>query len=217
MPAKQVVDTKTATSTKTSTEPDGTIVEVITTTITDKFSDGSTGTRTEVKTTKKAPCAGATGCGNAQVLQANLTPASSTAPKVENNTDAKFIQDVLETHNKLRAKHGAPPLVINADLAKIAQAWANEVAKKGNMEHSTSGFGENVYWNTDKPPGTRPPEAWYSEIKDFNFSKLEGQKGTGHFTQLIWKASKEVGIAMSSGKNGYYVVANYSPPGNIIG
>lgn len=42
---------------------------------------------------------------------------------------------------------------------------------------------------------------------------------TGHFTQLIWKNSVElgVGIALSSDKRKVYVVAEYSPQGNILG
>lgn len=220
MAQKKVVNTSTKTSTKTHTEADGTIVEVTTTTITENYEDGSSGTRTEVKTVKKPPGSGVgknpTG-GHTEYLNPTLTPASSTSPKVENSTDKSFIQDCFETHNKLRAKHGYPPLKLDADLGKIAQAWANELAKKGVMQHNSTGFGENVYWNTDLPPGSRPAEAWYSEIKDFNFDKIEGQKGTGHFTQLIWKSSELVGIAMQKGSKGYFIVANYHPPGNIVG
>lgn len=42
---------------------------------------------------------------------------------------------------------------------------------------------------------------------------------TGHFTQLIWKNSVQlgVGIAFSSDKQKIYVVAQYSPPGNVHG
>lgn len=105
----------------------------------------------------------------------------------------------------------------NLKLGKIAQAWANELAKMGKMQHSTAGFGENVYWNTEACDGKRPVDQWYSEIKDYNFSKMEGQKGTGHFTQVVWKASKEMGIALATGPKGNYIVAEYNPPGNFVG
>jgi ves G 5 allergen, putative len=40
----------------------------------------------------------------------------------------------------------------------------------------------------------------------------------GHFTQLVWKTSKKLGIGQAKGASGnVYVVANYYPPGNIIG
>lgn len=42
--------------------------------------------------------------------------------------------------------------------------------------------------------------------------------GTGHFTQVVWKDSKELGVGCTKAKNGkIYVVANYYPPGNYIG
>ena len=44
---------------------------------------------------------------------------------------------------------------------------------------------------------------------------------TGHFTQLVWKSSKSLGMGMAAGKhagqNAYYCTAQYSPPGNIQG
>lgn len=40
----------------------------------------------------------------------------------------------------------------------------------------------------------------------------------GHFTQLVWKGTKSMGIAMVKGKSGRIViVAYYNPPGNIMG
>jgi len=43
--------------------------------------------------------------------------------------------------------------------------------------------------------------------------------GTGHFTQLVWKGSKQlgVGIAFANGGKTAVVVANYYPPGNYLG
>ena len=41
---------------------------------------------------------------------------------------------------------------------------------------------------------------------------------TGHFTQVIWKASKNLGIAKARSSSGkIIVVANYEPAGNFIG
>lgn len=59
-------------------------------------------------------------------------------------------------------------------------------------------------------------KSWYDEIHDpgYNFSKSGYQAGTGHFTQVIWKSTTEVGMAVS--QDGKYIVANYLPPGNIV-
>jgi len=41
---------------------------------------------------------------------------------------------------------------------------------------------------------------------------------TGHFTQVVWKESREVGIGRSRSRDGkWFVVANFFPAGNFIG
>jgi len=40
----------------------------------------------------------------------------------------------------------------------------------------------------------------------------------GHFTQLVWKSSREVGIGRAQSRDGkWFVVANFFPAGNFIG
>ena len=39
----------------------------------------------------------------------------------------------------------------------------------------------------------------------------------GHFTQVVWKGTKEVGIGIASAKNQCIVVGSYRPAGNMIG
>ena len=39
---------------------------------------------------------------------------------------------------------------------------------------------------------------WYNEIKDYKYSKVKSNRigpKTGHYTQMVWKDTKEVGIA----------------------
>ena len=40
----------------------------------------------------------------------------------------EFEQSGLNAHNKYRSVHDAPPLVLNQDLSKDAQAWAQQCA-----------------------------------------------------------------------------------------
>ncbi len=53
---------------------------------------------------------------------------------------------------------------------------------------------------------------------DFN---SDGGGGTGHFTQVVWKGSKTLGIGKATAeKNGMfctYVVGRYKPAGNFMG
>ena len=42
--------------------------------------------------------------------------------------------------------------------------------------------------------------------------------GTGHFTQVVWKNTRDIGIGKAFGKDGrVFVCVNYHPPGNVIG
>lgn len=59
---------------------------------------------------------------------------------------------------------------------------------------------------------------WYDEIKDYNFKNPGNFGGTGHFTQVVWVASQEMGVAKAGEGDGtQYVVARYSPAGNLMG
>lgn len=59
---------------------------------------------------------------------------------------------------------------------------------------------------------------WYDEIKDYNFDNPGHFGGTGHFTQVVWVASQEMGVAKAGeGSGTQYVVARYSPAGNLMG
>lgn len=39
----------------------------------------------------------------------------------------------------------------------------------------------------------------------------------GHFSQVVWKSSEEMGVGLAKNDHMCIVVANYSPAGNVIG
>ena len=44
---------------------------------------------------------------------------------------------------------------------------------------------------------------------------LKPCEGTGHFTQLLWNATTNVGMGHAIGSDGkVYIAARYTPPGN---
>ena len=78
-------------------------------------------------------------------------------------------------------------------------------------------MGENLYWSWNKDlTGDYPVNKWYSEIKDYNFETGTSNGGTtGHFTQVVWKNSKELGIGYYCVNKECTVVGNYFPGGNF--
>uniref|UniRef100_A0A803J2F5 SCP domain-containing protein n=1 Tax=Xenopus tropicalis TaxID=8364 RepID=A0A803J2F5_XENTR len=127
-----------------------------------------------------------------------------------------FQTQFLEAHNKYRKKHNVPPMRLNAELSKSAQTWANHLLSINKMQHSGAG-GENLYYSYSSR-GNVAVDAWYNEVKDYDYNKPGFKAATGHFTQVVWKDSKELGVGVATdGKGTFYVVGRYSPPGNVIG
>jgi uncharacterized protein YkwD len=103
-----------------------------------------------------------------------------------------FINEALHVHNRCRKSHGSEPLVLNAELCRIAQSHALYLAKTKSLMHSTNTYrgqklGENLAYSYDSRinyyPGETATMQWYNEIKDYDFNG-DYQKGTGHFTQV---------------------------------
>ncbi|UJR18163.1 hypothetical protein I4U23_005063 [Adineta vaga] len=140
----------------------------------------------------------------------------------------EYRQQALKQHNIYRSKHCTPPLKLNASLNDIAQKYAEKLAKEQIFQHSNNKFngqwmGENLYMSGGGKllytEGSLPVTAWYNEIKDYNWNNPGFSMSTGHFTQVIWKGSTELGIgrAVSNDGSRLYVVGNYFPGGNVGG
>ena len=134
-------------------------------------------------------------------------------------------RELLETHNKKRAAHGVEKLTINPKLNQIAQNFADKLAQTNTFHHSGNNFngqpmGENLFMQYGRQmTGDYCTNSWYNEIKDYNFYNPNASKGVvGHFTQIVWKGSREVGFGCGVSRNGgYFIVANYFPAGNYVG
>ena len=132
----------------------------------------------------------------------------------------------LEKHNEYRKQHQVGELTINCDLMKIAQKYSKKLHDNNKFEHSHDKYdgknmGENFYKQTTSNKYD-PPIAtilWYNEIKDYNFNtgKSRNSNHVGHFTQVVWKGTEELGVGFTCGDNGCFVVANYYPAGNYVG
>src|ERR1700728_2012390 len=114
---------------------------------------------------------------------------------------------MLRLHNSYRAHHSAPPLTISQRLNKIAQGYAEYLAATSKFEHSgnqlgNEPLGENLYmqWISDgrvKASGKAAVRHWYDEIALYNFKKPKFSKETGHFTQMVWRSSRKMGVGVA--------------------
>ena len=140
---------------------------------------------------------------------------------------ASFSSDCLGAHNKYRKALGIPNITWSSSLAKSATTWAVYMAKNRLFKHSSNrhNVGENIAYGTATAYSTVDLfEAWAAEkiyfIKGKKFpycSKTGDYSDVGHYTQMIWRKTTQVGCAsaVSSGKR--YLVCQYSPAGNYLG
>lgn len=136
----------------------------------------------------------------------------------------EIIKEALNKHNECRVKHKAPKLIHNNELSKRAQEFANTIAMKNTLQHSDCKWdnkqvGENLAWCSGTVmTGEFMTKMWYDEIKDYDYNNPTFTSNAGHFTQLIWKDSQEIGIGIAkcSEDGSWYAVANYYPAGNVL-
>ncbi len=141
--------------------------------------------------------------------------------------------EMVAAHNKFRKEVGVPDLKWSTSLGEIAQAYADkQKTNKCKMKHSgAKGLGENIYWasaisysnGTSKPQNitsTKVTDAWGSEKANYTYSSNSCASGKvcGHYTQVVWKDSTEVGCGKAvCADNSQFWVCNYTPPGNYNG
>ena len=66
--------------------------------------------------------------------------------------------------------------------------------------------------------GRKVTDMWYEEHDKYNYSNPGFSSTTGHFTQIVWQNSKEMGAGKAVSSSGaQFVVARYQPPGNVRG
>jgi len=130
-------------------------------------------------------------------------------------------ESVVAAHNRHRAEHCAPPLVWSEEVAAVARAWANRLRDADcAFEHSRSKtYGENLFFMG--PAGTATAadavEDWYSEVARYDFANPGCGMSTGHFTQVVWRGTTQVGCGTARCPSGDIWVCNYYPPGNVLG
>ncbi|XP_048506453.1 Golgi-associated plant pathogenesis-related protein 1-like [Athalia rosae] len=78
----------------------------------------------------------------------------------------EFGNACLRAHNKYRAIHGSPDLLLSPEISSIAQEWADQMAENNSFEKSrNSEYGENLFTAFETNPKWRvqpsdPVKAW---------------------------------------------------------
>lgn len=148
---------------------------------------------------------------------------------------APVIPGMVDGHNRVRAKAlprpqpSLPPLVWSGPAAELARAYAAQCKFRHNSRRGA--YGENLFAMSDHqstvvvvPAAIR---SWSSEGTDYDLAgnACRKSKVCGHYTQMVWRDTREVGCAVQHCTTGApfgsgpwtLVVCNYAPPGNVVG
>lgn len=139
-----------------------------------------------------------------------------------------FAAQLLLYHNVERKSRGAPPLSWSSKLAGEAKQWADLLARENRMRHASQaergGAGENLWMGTEgRYSAGEMIGSFISERKDYqpgtfpNVSRTGNWRDVGHYTQLIWRDTQQVGCAISRGNGNDFLVCRYWPAGNTYG
>jgi hypothetical protein len=156
-----------------------------------------------------------------------VEPRTSDAPA--RRGESLLRRTMLSGHNAARRELGLEPLRWNETLAADARAYAEELARTGRFEHSPQPRGnptqgENLWTGTRGAYAYREMIGHWVDERRFYLprpvpeSSNSGRFGdVGHYTQIVWRGTQEVGCAEASSGTDDYVVCRYLPAGNLVG
>ena len=135
---------------------------------------------------------------------------------------------LLAAHNRERSAMGIAPLAWNARLQASAQSWAEHLAATGTFAHAPERRGdpqgENIWGGSHGHyPAEAMIEAWVREKRYFKPGRFPDNSTTGkvadvgHYTQLMWRGTGQVGCALAAGESEDILVCRYSDAGNYVG
>ncbi len=157
--------------------------------------------------------------GTAVVAALLLWPVSSATPQP--TSDAQLPREMLAAHDQVRARVGVPPLKWSDKLAVVAQQWADQLVATDRFAHRPkSQYGENLF----DIQGARATAAeavadWAAESRYYDAAQNKCRAGAvcGHYTQVVWRGTKQVGCGVARTREREVWVCNYDPPGNWVG
>jgi len=134
----------------------------------------------------------------------------------------------LAAHNAERASLSLPPLRWNCHLEQDASEWAQALLRQGALAHADAGtrkgIGENLWMGTS---GRWPLEQmigrFIEEKQQYRHGRFPDVSVTGngadvgHYSQIVWRDTREVGCALARDSARDVLVCRYYPAGNVQG
>ncbi|MCV0383387.1 MAG: SCP-like extracellular [Erythrobacter sp.] len=175
----------------------------------------------------------ATGLGAAASAGERDAPVPARHARLETSarhthSNGSIERRILASHNSERERLGLAPLKWNRNLEREADDWARELSRRGVLQHASSevrnGTGENLWmgtagvWNVDTMVGMFLDERRHYRHDQFpNISRTGNWADVGHYSQIVWRDTQEVGCAIHTDRGNDVLVCRYWPAGNVWG
>lgn len=145
-------------------------------------------------------------------------------------SDFPEAQTYVDAHNAVRAAvqkptiypgnwSPVPPVTWSNEIASSARQWANHLRDSMGcgLMHERSGYGENLAAGSNIG-AQRAVDMWASEIQNYTYApEYQFEPDTGHYTQIVWRKTREIGCASAACGGSSVVVCRYDPAGNYVG
>lgn len=139
-----------------------------------------------------------------------------------------FSGRLLAEQNTERDRVGVPRLEWSDKLASDAQMWADELAREGDLRHAPRDTnpeeGENLWMGGTGYYGAEAMiDTFLAEKKAYRAGTFPQVSATGrwedvgHYTQIVWRNTRQVGCGLARGAEMDFLVCRYFPAGNWKG
>ena len=127
--------------------------------------------------------------------------------------------EILQAHNSVRGAMKLPPLTWSDKVAAVAQQWADRLLARNEFIHRPKSlYGENMFKIIGSPISpAHVVKEWAAEAAGYDYKSNHCKGVCGHYTQLVWRDTKEVGCGVARKGRTEIWVCDYNPPGNWIG
>src|ERR1035437_2735465 len=115
---------------------------------------------------------------------------------------SSLARGTLAAHNAVRARVEMAPLAWSDRLAARSQDWADTLLARKQFGHRpNSTYGENLFEiGGATASAAQVVNGWAAESRDYDYNSNRCRGVCGHYTQIVWGATKEVGCAVARGR-----------------
>jgi uncharacterized protein YkwD len=155
---------------------------------------------------------------NTEIAQSTGNRSHADRQSIGSDLSSQEVRQLVDLHNRIRADVGVGPVSWSNKLATYAQQWADRLASTGcELEHRPpSGewkqvYGENLFMGTAGRYGVVDAvKSWESEKQHYRGQPLglSNSADIGHYTQMVWRHSKQIGCAKAECNGNLMVICN---------